>query len=361
MTGSTCYAKFNLKIMRTRKSILFFLLITGCLAGRAQNSTTIEDYIATYKDIAISEMQRTGVPASIKLAQGIHETMAGTSPLVKKSNNHFGIKCKSNWTGPSVSHTDDAPNECFRKYEMPEESYRDHSDFLRNNTRYSSLFNLDPLDYAAWANGLKKAGYATNPRYPQIIIRLVEDYHLQDYTLVAMGKPVPGQQEELAAILPETKKEESLQEIEAIEAIPETAPEFPMGEFRINSTRVVYVGSGVSLLSIADQYKIPLAKLFEFNELPETETLVKGQLIYLQRKRKNGESDFHVVKAGETLADVAQQEAIRLESLLEFNHLKNYMQPAAGEKLYLRGKSPAMPRLVDTSSNSNRVSQAARL
>ncbi|RYY61943.1 MAG: mannosyl-glycoprotein endo-beta-N-acetylglucosamidase, partial [Chitinophagaceae bacterium] len=184
--------------MRTRKIIVSCILLCCFIAGRAQNSEVIEDYISTYKDIAISEMQRTGVPASIKLAQGIHETMAGTSVLVKKSNNHFGIKCKSNWTGPSVSHTDDAPNECFRKYEMPEESYRDHSDFLRNNTRYASLFNLDPLDYAAWANGLKKAGYATNPRYPQIIIRLVEDYHLQDYTLIAMGKPVPGKEEIVA-------------------------------------------------------------------------------------------------------------------------------------------------------------------
>lgn len=339
--------------MMIRKTILFVITLFAGLVLRAQNNETIEEYIATYKDIAISEMQRTGVPASIKLAQGIHETMAGQSPLVKKSNNHFGIKCKSNWTGPSVSHTDDAPNECFRKYDEPEQSYRDHSDFLRNNTRYASLFNLDPMDYEGWAKGLKKAGYATNPKYPQIIIKLVEDYHLQDYTLIAMGKPVPGQEGEVAAVLPEEKKQETLREPQAQEtAQPETSPEYPMGEFRINGARVVYVGPGVALLPIADQYKIPLARLFEFNELPETETLVKGQLIFLQRKRKTGDHEFHVVKAGETLADIAQSEGIRLESLLELNQLRNYMQPATGEKLYLRSKAPSMPKLAEILTNS---------
>ncbi len=118
--------------------------------------TIIQDYINTYKDLAIEEMQRTGVPASIKLAQGIHETMAGTSDLVLKSNNHFGIKCKSNWTGESVTHDDDARGECFRKYDSPLDSYRDHSDFLKGSQRYASLFKLDPLDYADWAYGLKK-------------------------------------------------------------------------------------------------------------------------------------------------------------------------------------------------------------
>ena len=347
--------------MRNVPVIFFFLLLLSPFAGKAQQSTTIEEYIAAFKDIAIAEMQRTGVPASIKLAQGIHETMAGTSPLVKKSNNHFGIKCKSNWTGPSVSHTDDAPNECFRKYEMPEESYRDHSDFLRNNQRYSSLFNLDPMDYEGWAKGLKKAGYATNPRYPQIIIKLIEDYHLQDYTLIAMGKPAPGN-EEIAVVLPETKKEEVLETIvEKLEDKPaENSSAYPSGEFKINGTKVIYVREGISLLSIADQYKIPLARLFEFNELPETETLLKAQLIYLQRKRKSGESAYHVVKAGETLADIAQQEAIRLESLLEYNHLRNYMQPATGEKLYLRDKAPAMPRLAQVAAKPTNLAQGGR-
>ncbi|RYY55731.1 MAG: LysM peptidoglycan-binding domain-containing protein [Chitinophagaceae bacterium] len=345
--------------MITRKKILLCLTLAAGITLHGQNNETIEEYIATYKEIAITEMQRTGVPASIKLAQGIHETMAGQSPLVKKSNNHFGIKCKSNWTGPSVSHTDDAPNECFRKYDEPQQSYRDHSDFLRNNTRYASLFNLDPLDYEGWAKGLKKAGYATNPKYPQIIIKLVEDYHLQDYTLIAMGKTVPGQ-EEVAAVLPEDKKQETLQEPLAMETEqPAAASEYPMGEFRVNGTKVVYIGAGVALLPVAEQYKIPLSKLFEFNDLAETETLLKAQLIFLQRKRKTGDHEFHVVKTGETLLDIAQTEGIRLESLLELNLLRNYMQPATGEKLYLRSKAPVMPKLAETLTNTNRVTPAS--
>jgi flagellum-specific peptidoglycan hydrolase FlgJ len=170
-----------------RNSILFFFLLIT-FAARSQNSDVILNYINTYKDLAIEEMQRTGVPAAIKLAQGIHETTAGTSDLVLKSNNHFGIKCKDTWTGASVNHDDDARGECFRKYPAALDSYRDHSNFLKGSDRYSFLFRLDPTDYKDWAYGLKRAGYATNPRYPQIIIGLIEDYHLQDYTLIAMGK-----------------------------------------------------------------------------------------------------------------------------------------------------------------------------
>src|SRR5215203_6696321 len=157
---------------------LSFLLITK--TGTAQSPAVIRQYIDTYKEIAMEEMKRTGVPASITLAQGIHETGAGQSALVRKSNNHFGIKCKSEWVGESVSHDDDARGECFRKYNDPLESYRDHSDFLKNRSHYAFLFKLDPTDYEAWSYGLKKAGYATNPKYPQILIKLIRDYDLQD-------------------------------------------------------------------------------------------------------------------------------------------------------------------------------------
>ncbi len=305
----------------------------------AQESAVIRAYINTYREIAIAEMQRTGVPAAIKLAQGIHETMAGTSVLVQKSNNHFGIKCKANWTGESVSHTDDAPNECFRKYPEAAQSYRDHSDFLRANARYASLFNLDPTDYRGWAYGLKKAGYATNPKYPQVIIRLVEDYNLQDYTMIALGKQPPL--EPVVAALNEP--------------VPELVPEpvavkpradYPSGEFKINDTRVVYAAAGVSYLALAKEHHVPLKRLFEYNDLEETEVVLHDQLVYLQRKRKNGNSEFHVVAPGESLQDIAQAEAIRLESLLEYNMLRRDMLPAAGEKLYLRGKAPQTPKLA---------------
>jgi len=324
-------------------------MLAGGMTATAQSPDVITNYIATYQSIAISEMQRTGVPAAIKLAQGIHETTAGTSELVKKSNNHFGIKCKSDWTGEKVSHTDDAPHECFRKYEDPFQSYRDHSDFLKRSSRYATLFRLDPLDYEAWAYGLKKAGYATNPRYPQIIIKLIETYQLQDYTLIALGK-MPPKDEQLAKNVVEEHKDATVSATE-VEVVPaeksvEEKLHYPSGEFKIHDTRVIFAKSGTSLLSIAQQYDIPLAKILEFNEMNESETLLKDGLVYLQRKRKTGNNEFHIVRQGETLRDIAQVEAIRMESLLEYNHLQSYMQPAAGEQLYLKSKAPGMPRLA---------------
>ncbi len=324
-------------------------MLVGGLAATAQSPDVITNYIATYQSIAISEMQRTGVPAAIKLAQGIHETTAGTSELVKKSNNHFGIKCKSYWTGEKVSHTDDAPHECFRKYDDPFQSYRDHSDFLKSSSRYAPLFKLDPQDYEAWAYGLKKAGYATNPRYPQIIIKLIETYQLQDYTLIALGK-MPPRDEQLAKNVVEENKDATVSTttVEVVSAENSVAeePHYPSGEFKIHDTRVIFARSGTSLLSIAQQYNIPLSKILEFNELNESETLLKDELIYLQRKRKTGNNEFHIVRQGETLRGIAQEEAIRMESLLEYNHLQSYMQPAAGEQLYLKSKAPGMPRLA---------------
>lgn len=373
--------------MQNIRIILIAVFTTIGLIGRAQDEQTILTYIKTYKDLAIAEMQRSGVPASITLAQGIHETTAGTSELVLKSNNHFGIKCKSNWTGPSVSHDDDARGECFRKYTTSNDSYKDHSDFLKNSPRYASLFTLDPLDYTKWAYGLKKAGYATNPKYPVIIVKLIEDYHLNDYTLIALGKLAPGE-EALAGIIGETNepivieaavkstpetilKDQGKKEVipaVRITEVPSTKPEtqataavvkeekkpqetprvqpsYPSGEFRINETRVVYAKAGTPILSIATQYNIPLARIIEFNELKQMETLDKDQLIYLQRKRKTGAHEFHIMKSWETLADIAQEEGIRLDSLLEYNYLNGHSRPAVGEQLYLMAKAPAQPRL----------------
>src|SRR5664279_3070424 len=166
------------------KKIVFLLitLIAFPPLLRAQY-ITVGQYVAQYKDIAIREMKRMGVPAAISLAQGILETENGNSDLVKKSNNHFGIKCKSTWTAETVAHDDDAPGECFRAYKTAEDSYRDHSNFLRGSSRYAFLFRLDPRDYKAWAYGLRKAGYATNPHYPEILIKNIEDNNLEQYTL----------------------------------------------------------------------------------------------------------------------------------------------------------------------------------
>jgi LysM repeat protein len=345
--------------MFRKKLLLSILSIFTAVILTAQDETVIRDYISKYKEMAIAEMQRTGVPASIKLAQGIHETSAGTSVLVLKSNNHFGLKCKTEWKGMSVKHTDDAPNECFRKYEKSEESYKDQSDYLKNQPRYASLFNLDPTDYKGWAYGLKKAGYATNPKYAPVLIKLIEDYNLQDYTMIALGKLKESdiakfevKEEKKDAIVQTTfiqsgpaqteKKEEIIPSV--VQEAPK--PQYPSSEFKINETKVIFITRGTSYLSIAQQYKIPLARIFEFNDMKQTEAAEKDQLVYLMRKRKTGANEFHIVQPGETLHDIAQTESIRIESLLEYNDLSLTDKPALGEKLNLFTKATAKPRLV---------------
>ncbi|MBS1934328.1 MAG: glucosaminidase domain-containing protein [Bacteroidetes bacterium] len=339
--------------MNTKARLLLVTVIVFfCSKISAQKPADIENYINAYKEIAISEMQRSGVPASIILAQGIHETEAGTSELVRKSNNHFGIKCKENWTGSVVYHDDDARGECFRSYDTPLDSYKDHSDFLRNSSRYAFLFKLDPMDYQSWAYGLKKAGYATNIRYSQILIKLIEDYNLQQYTLIAMGKMKrPDEQfaenvNEKNANYAKTNTATVSSTSKPVSVDAPNVPQYPTGEFTINNTKVIFARSGASLLSIANDYNMSLARLLDFNDLNNEDVLVKDQLLFLQRKRKVGNNEFHIVREGETLYDICQSEAIRYESLQELNHLANGTQPAVGEKLYLQSEAPSRPALA---------------
>jgi LysM repeat protein len=327
----------------------------------AQNSDRVKQYIETYKDIAIEEMQRTGVPAAITLAQGIHETEAGTSDLVRASNNHFGIKCKGDWTGPTVYHDDDARGECFRKYDDPRDSYKDHSDFLKNRPNYASLFNLDPTDYEAWAYGLKKAGYATNPKYPQILIKLIKDYNLEDYTLIALNRKAPDANDAIWAsnttankIDSESSSSANAQPISVVEVVKRV---YPSGIFKINETNVIFVSKGTAFLKIAEDNNLPLARLFDFNDMQPVDITANDQLIYLQRKRKTGVNEFHIVANRETVYDIAQSEGIRMESLLDFNFLKEGMHPQIGEKLYLHSKAPAMPKLASENNRPNNLSQ----
>lgn len=327
------------------KKMRFVYVLVAALCSHvlfAQSPAVIQAYIDKYKVIAMAEMARTGVPASITLAQGIHETGAGTSDLVLKSNNHFGIKCKTEWTGDKVYHDDDARGECFRKYDDPAISYKDHSDFLRNRPNYASLFKLDPTDYEAWAYGLKKAGYATNPKYPQILIKLIQDYNLQDYTLIVLGKKEPGSNDATwAKVDPAETSDET---INTVSVAPK--PVYPAGVFSINETKVIFITKGTSYLKVAEEQSISLARLFEFNDMEDGDVAKEDGLVYLQRKRKTGAAEFHTVAAGETLYEIAQAEGIRLESLLGYNYLTATAQVQAGEKLYLKGKAPVMPKLV---------------
>jgi LysM repeat protein len=361
--------------MPIKRIVTGFLLIMAVVRLPAQVSVNGVIYVNTYKSIAIAEEQRTGIPAAITLAQGLHESEAGTSVLVKQSNNHFGIKCKDDWKGEVVYHDDDARQECFRSYPTAADSYRDHSDFLRRGSRYAFLFNLDPTDYEGWAYGLKKAGYATNIRYSQILIKLIKDYNLQQYTLIAMGRMKPS--EEVALTAPGAPPATPVvvdgagggagsgtaSEVQGRGeaparggtparsetggrdgATPDVA--YPEGEFTINRTRVIYAQAGASLLAIANQYDISLPKLMEFNDLKEQDVLVRGQLIFLQRKRRTGSIEFHVVREGETPYDICQAEGIRLDDLLQLNQLSPDSRPVAGERIYLQRSAPTRPKLI---------------
>jgi LysM repeat protein len=333
----------NLKL----RTLLIGLLLSQFL--RAQSPEQITTYINTYKLLAIAEMQRSGVPASIILAQGIHETQAGTSDLVIASKNHFGIKCKDNWKGQVVYHDDDARGECFRSYAAAEDSYRDHSDFLSQSPRYASLFKLNPEDYESWAYGLKNAGYATNIKYSQILIKLIRDYDLQKYSLIAMGK-LPPELPDSMVVASEIKRETVAGFFDSAQLKNNPVITYPEGAFSINAAKVLYVKSGVSLLYLSNQYQIPLARLLEFNDLKEEDVLVNDQLIYLQRKRKTGDTPFHIVQANETMYNICQEEGIRYESILEFNRLLSGEEPAPGEKIYLQSMANAKPVLRNAGS-----------
>lgn len=322
------------------------LLLVFSLTAQAQKEK-VEAYIARYKEIAIQEMIRSGVPASITLAQGILESQSGESDLVKRSNNHFGIKCKPEWTGPRTYHDDDEKGECFRVYDSPENSFKDHSDFLRTRAHYAFLFKLNPTDYEGWANGLKKAGYATAPTYPAKLIKLINDYQLQQYTTDALARisnpKIQAPETRVTPVVTTTASSTPIEKEEEEESssttpAPNKKTNTPVVStpFEINATRVVFVPAGTSLLALANKYEIAYSRLLNFNDMDEVDILEKDQLVYLEKKQKKGITDFHEVKAGETLFSIAQANAIRMESLLLYNNLTKDTQPSVGTKLKLK-------------------------
>jgi len=366
-----------------RVFVVFFCLMT--IFSRGQDKA--QAYIDTYKNIAIAEMQRTGVPAAITLAQGLLESGCGEGDLCRISNNHFGIKCKTEWTGNKVYHDDDEKNECFRSYASGAESYRDHSDFLKNREPYAFLFKLDPTDYKGWAMGLKKAGYATEKDYPQKLIKIIDDYNLNQYTYLATTGPKLNDDSSFASakntppaiqtdsttkadtstgaiakdtilgdlsipfavkpknavaevVAAEEKKEDSVTIINsntnAIVTKDSSKSIYPSGIFTINHTKVIYVQEGTSLLSIANQQGISLSKLLDFNDMEDVDVTQSSQLIFLERKQTKGSTDAHIAKENETLLDISQQEGVRLDKILEYNKLKKGSVVKGDEKILLR-------------------------
>lgn len=315
---------------------------------RSSPDVAAVSYINTYKDLAVSEMKRTGIPASITLAQGMIESDYGRSTLARTANNHFGIKCHNGWTGPTVKHNDDRRNECFRKYKSAEDSFYDHSDFLRSGVRYSSLFSIDPTDYKAWARGLKKAGYATDPRYDELLIRKIEEYRLYDYdrgyvAATDSNKILPSQKD--STVTAETRVEEKVS--------MDAKPADEMGTFgavmaripRIlekNRVQYIIVKEGETREKIEADFNLLRWELPRYNDLEENFRVSPGQILYLEPKREKAEAgkDYHITADGETMYSISQLYAIRLKSLLEMNRMEEGAQPVPGQKIWLRETKP---------------------
>ena len=390
--------------MKYRLLVLLILFgLPNCLI--AQKTATLI-YIDQYKDIAVQEMKRTGIPASITLAQGIVESNSGESSLAKNSNNHFGIKCKLDWKGETTFQDDDTKQECFRVYKDAISSFKDHSDFLKLRPNYAPLFLLDPVDDSAWAYGLKKAGYATASDYPKKLLKVIDDYELSQYNFPELAEEVESFSDSVvlpaptvAKSLPLTLLKDTAKSIvqqaitlkdsvqykkdtiaikstiinssEAIainkingietnttsvtvapkqlnhldivnEPIKLAAPSkpvitltqqdtivvhkpiynYPKEKFRVNQVPAILATAGTSMLSIASNYHVALYKLFEYNDLKETDLLQNDQLIFVAAKKKEGNKSIHIIKEGENLYEISQSEGIQLQALMTYNNLK---------------------------------------
>jgi hypothetical protein len=284
--------------------------------GQQPGATSRKEYIQKYKDLAIAEMKRAGIPASITMAQACLESGDGNSRLAVKANNHFGIKCHEDWKGKKIYHDDDEKNECFRKYPSVIDSYRDHSDYLMDKSRYDFLFDLNPTDYEAWAKGLKKAGYATSPTYASALIKIIEDFQLYELDKAAAGKEHPG------------KKHKTAKDTAVI------------GRKIYERNRIQYIlcRKGDSFENLTLEFgKLPW-ELPRYNDLPANAALDSNQLVYLQPKRNAAEPGkrTHALKEGETLHEVSQLYGIKLDKLTEKNQLPADSIPPAGTVLQLR-------------------------
>ncbi|MEO5673941.1 MAG: glucosaminidase domain-containing protein [Chitinophagales bacterium] len=330
-----------------------FLLLTITAGAQQTYDERVEQYIAQYKPIALEEMQRTGIPASITLAQGIIESSAGQSPLATVANNHFGIKCHNDWGGESYLYDDDLKQECFRKYNSAAESYKDHSEFLRTKRRYEVLFTYDPVDYKAWAKGLKQCGYATNPQYANTLIRCIEDFDLHQWDLndrdrarwfAKMNKTNDHHAEAM---------EMEINHESGNECDPALNREYMPNRISVfNNIKYVIIEDNESFNDIASRFEIGINRLMRYNDITDPSQVHTGDRIYLQPKRKNGDVKIHIVQHGETMFTISKDHGIQLRELYEKNRMVLGTQPVAGQTLFLHETSGAAPDVVDPSVNT---------
>jgi uncharacterized FlgJ-related protein len=314
-----------MKLFITLFSFLF--LSSSITYSQRSRRISADAYIDAYKNIAISEMKRSGIPASITLAQGMLESDNGNSSLVTEGNNHFGIKCHD-WKGPAIYKDDDSRNECFRKYKSAEESYRDHTDFLLSKQRYNFLFSYKSTDYKSWAKGLKKAGYATNPNYPEKLIRIIEDNNLHLYDLDV-------------AIADKTRMSRTSRRKGTISA----GSDFTINlnrhpVYKRNNVEYTVAKNGDSVEKLAREMEMFNWELLKYNELTKDSTLHEGEILYLQPKRRRAErgKDFHTVQPGESVYSISQLYGVKSKLIRKFNHLSPDSIVNEGTVLNLRFK-----------------------
>ena len=292
---------------------LLFFIATLAEAATQRKIPSYEKYIKTYSALAIEQQKKYKIPASITLAQGLLESGAGQSDLARRSNNHFGIKCHSDWRGGRVYHDDDLRGECFRKYKRVEDSYEDHSKFLKRS-RYDRLFQLKITDYKGWARGLQKCGYATDRAYANKLIKVIEDYELYRYDTGKVHKSTRQEKKKL---------------------------KYPTVKYTIYRTYgllYVYAKENDSFDQIAQNLDFPVNDLKKFNEVPEDFPLQKGDIVYIEKKKKKADKPNydHVVQVGESMHSIAQKYGIQIKSLYKMNKKDKDYVPEEGDVLKLR-------------------------
>lgn len=315
--------------MKRTLGFLFLIFASIRVLGGDNIRPSRIKYINEHKDDAVRDMLKTGVPASITLAQACLESQDGGSELAKGANNHFGIKC-SEWTGPTYTQDDDKKDECFRKYKTTLESYDDHSLFLSKRPRYASLFQISMTDYKGWAKGLKKAGYATDPTYADRLIKIIEDNQLY---LLDQGKEVQytaslnnnliGSGEEGGA------KKIYVPSVEPIDAF--TSRKILSG----NGIDYIIVRKGDNFKSLAQELKLGYWQLPKYNEMNEKTELIEGQIVYIKPKKNEGSQTLYTVKPGDTILTIAQDNGIKSKFIYKYNNLHEGTRVEPGQQLYL--------------------------
>lgn len=316
------------------KIVYSFLFLSILIVSNAQNKRISRlEYIEQYKQDAIDEMRNTGIPASITLAQACLESDDGNSWLAKEANNHFGIKCGINWNGEKVYKDDDNPNDCFRKYRSVKESFDDHSAYLTSSKRYANLFQLDSKDYKGWARGLKDAGYATNPQYADLLIKIIEDFQLYNFD---ENIKITTNQNKTNNQTGKTASEDWNIQLNKHEVK------------KNNDVSYIIIKQNDSFEGIAKEFDLWEKQLYKFNDLTKDSVLRIGQVLYIQPKRNKAEygKDKHTVKQGETLYTISQYYAVKMKKLRYRNNIMSDQDIKPGDIIYLRTRRPLTPDTI---------------